>query len=1291
MGKARWRKLAAAATGVVLALAMLPVGALAQGSGETSGGLPTATEYQRQTADRLESGGTYTVVSTTTTDQSLRIMHLSNGTTKLDQCRVTSGTVADPGDKLEPTDCAVAAYAGTRAHDWTITAVEGGYTVQTQTAGGTYLNINAGGVGAGSEAQVLDIRKTGANTYAISRTVDGTTYYLSHAGASWTFSATAYNVYVYRKAEVAAEVVPNGNSRTGTTEGQPFAPGTGGSANFRIPSIITLGDGSLLAAVDARWNHQGDAGALDTIISKSTNNGQTWNYSFVNYFNDSTDAYNNRATAFIDPVMVEKDGTVYMMTDIWPGGVALNSSFNNHPVSSSGYVTIDGKWRMALYSSPNPDVQRAAGAERGTGYTHYVGDFAQDGYAPVIDAADGATDYYVDDHYYLYDANKTPVWCQQLGSSKYVQQNVFYWNADLHVTATSWLWLIRSDNGGATWSAPQMLNEQVRTGLPQNSSFYGVGPGRGLVTSSGRIILPCYVFQYGRGDGPTSVIYSDDGVTWHRSEDLDLQASEATVVEADGLLYIFARHGVCAVSRDNGETWVDEQSIRGTGINIHEYCQIDAITYSRSIDGKTAILLSCPTGSGRANGTIFVGLVQGDGSIDWAYSHAVTSNGAPYAYSCLTEQRDGSIGLLYEGNGVTYKNIAIEDIAAGAAIGNNRTLSVPLYGTYTQTVSGGFAGYEGVDPSIVGIAVTDNGNGTSTVTYTGKSEGTVEFAETSSGIEYTVTVEPSQLAEVAVEAGESTDVILSGTTVGHEADPAIATTRVASKPYSEILGETPGSLGSDATYTGGVVKLSDARYTFVKSGDNWVISNTTGGRTVYLNLTGSSGQRPNGTNPSTFELRQGTTGGTFKLYDTGRPAYLYFYRDGRNIFDRNSTDCGAPLDFEIWRLDDSARSAATPGCAQAADGPEAAGGGALDNGASDDAIPGYAQVADASEITDGGAFLIVANVDGTRYALYPSASTATGAPHVVKVDPARAGQTLTVTGVAPGTTDVMVGGVVYRITVAGYLPPTFAWADDYSSATATFARSAGGEDKVLDAVVTSETVAATCTTDGKVTYTATVQFDGATHTDVRTVTLPATGHRNVTHVAARAATATEPGNLEYWICSDCGTLYSDAALTTVTTLEAVTIPATGEPGPEPGPEPEAKTFSVTFADGLADTRDTVVEVRYGATVAKPADPTRDGWAFAGWFADPGLTIAYDFSSPVTSDLTLYGGWARADAPDAPVKKPAPPADAPDAAVKKPAPPAATPATGDPASAAALVAMLGGGASALGVGLRRRKR
>ena len=59
----------------------------------------------------------------------------------------------------------------------------------------------------------------------------------------------------------------------GTTTGQPFAAGTGGSKNFRIPGIVTLDNGTLIAACDARWNHSGDGAGLDTIVSVSTDNG----------------------------------------------------------------------------------------------------------------------------------------------------------------------------------------------------------------------------------------------------------------------------------------------------------------------------------------------------------------------------------------------------------------------------------------------------------------------------------------------------------------------------------------------------------------------------------------------------------------------------------------------------------------------------------------------------------------------------------------------------------------------------------------------------------------------------------------------------------------------------------------------------------------------------------------------------------------------------------------------------------------------------------------------------------
>ena len=49
-----------------------------------------------------------------------------------------------------------------------------------------------------------------------------------------------------------------------------------------------------------------------------------------------------------------------------------------------------------------------------------------------------------------------------------------------------------------------------------------------------------------------------------------------------------------------------------------------------------------------------------------------------------------------------------------------------------------------------------------------------------------------------------------------------------------------------------------------------------------------------------------------------------------------------------------------------------------------------------------------------------------------------------------------------------------------------------------------------------------------------------------------------------------------------------------------------------------------VEVLDGATVAKPADPTaRAGYTFAGWTVDG---KAYDFATPVTSDLKIEQSW-----------------------------------------------------------------
>ena len=48
----------------------------------------------------------------------------------------------------------------------------------------------------------------------------------------------------------------------------------------------------------------------------------------------------------------------------------------------------------------------------------------------------------------------------------------------------------------------------------------------------------------------------------------------------------------------------------------------------------------------------------------------------------------------------------------------------------------------------------------------------------------------------------------------------------------------------------------------------------------------------------------------------------------------------------------------------------------------------------------------------------------------------------------------------------------------------------------------------------------------------------------------------------------------------------------------------------------------------GSTVTKPADPTREGYTFAGWYTDEACTEEYKFDAAVTADMTLYAKWTK---------------------------------------------------------------
>lgn len=160
MVKERRIALAALTAGTALALSWTPALAIAaevdgpvaavERVGSTAN-LPKTNEFHKVTRG-IESSQTYALVSSDApAGQKQRILHLTAGNPKLDRCQVGSAA-----DKLTPVDCTIGGHAGKHEHEWTVSAVEGGYTIKSN-AEDVYLNLTKGGGEARTTPQVLSI------------------------------------------------------------------------------------------------------------------------------------------------------------------------------------------------------------------------------------------------------------------------------------------------------------------------------------------------------------------------------------------------------------------------------------------------------------------------------------------------------------------------------------------------------------------------------------------------------------------------------------------------------------------------------------------------------------------------------------------------------------------------------------------------------------------------------------------------------------------------------------------------------------------------------------------------------------------------------------------------------------------------------------------------------------------------------------------------------------------------------------------------------------------------------
>lgn len=438
----------------------------------------------------------------------------------------------------------------------------------------------------------------------------------------------------------------------GTTQGRPFVSDNP-SHWYRIPSMVTLDDGTVVAAADARWDGGMDGGGNDVITARSTDNGDTWSYTWAGYYGDNGNEFNKASTSYCDSNIATDGKNLYMLSTFFASGVAINgTSANAQPSKDTG---LDSQGRLLL-------------ARNGGDYDYYVGAVGADGYASIYRTSDSTvvSGYKVNGEFELFkhDAYVGCVW---------------YSNCEFQAKKCQYLFFRTSTDGGKTWSAPSLVNARK-----SGEKFLGAGPGRAIVTDDGTICMPVYVYgdnAWGSGDASqaTSFIYSkDQGKTWSRTANFTSTSSfggsgwssEAQLVDlGNGVVRCFYRNGKKKIMYCDA-TWTGSLyrwgDVVDTGIDIWGNCQLSAIMYPYLIDGKRAILVSSPSSTeGRKTGAIFTLLLNDDNTVSTEYAKkTITAEGAMFAYSCLTVLKDGRVADLYETDACdfTYKVFDIQSL-----------------------------------------------------------------------------------------------------------------------------------------------------------------------------------------------------------------------------------------------------------------------------------------------------------------------------------------------------------------------------------------------------------------------------------------------------------------------------------------------------------------------------------------------------------------------------------------------------------------------------------------------------
>jgi sialidase-1 len=212
------------------------------------------------------------------------------------------------------------------------------------------------------------------------------------------------------------------------------------------------------------------------------------------------------------------------------------------------------------------------------------------------------------------------------------------------------VFLTFSDDDGATWADPRDISESVRR---PDWTWYATGPGVGIQTRRGRLLIPCDHITEGTKQFHSHVIFSDDGGrTWNIGGVAGAGTNECQVVELrDGTLLLnmrsYHKNNLRAIarSRDGGVTWSD---LEWDAALIEPVCQASLLAVGNDL------YFSNPASTRREKLTV---KMSRDGGRTWPESREL--HAGPAAYSCLAPLRGGGIGCLYEcGEKHAYEQIA---------------------------------------------------------------------------------------------------------------------------------------------------------------------------------------------------------------------------------------------------------------------------------------------------------------------------------------------------------------------------------------------------------------------------------------------------------------------------------------------------------------------------------------------------------------------------------------------------------------------------------------------------------